>query len=238
MADAAASLTVSPSLVEYLQGFAPDKGKIHLLTNGFDSTLRNELLAGQVANSPDLRNTILYPGRLYPPKIVLTPLLEAIKEFNSRTGSRIRLHYCGPSNEYALSEVRATGTEDLCDVQGSLPRSTTLSMQARAMINCVICGVDIRAEGFRRGILTGKLFDCLSVERPILIIAPENSDVAKMFAGRAGVECVPAKMDRIVEAIGRLRNAKLNAADYEEYSWSKLSHMLDGLLMSILKKDA
>lgn len=145
-------------------------GKTEILPNGFDE----EDFQGVVSSVPE-RFTITYVGTLSPAYPV-QGFIDAVKDIRIN-GKQVVLQFVGTVSE----EVRAlfpAGDE------GDGPRFISYCEHPEAirhMMNSSLLLLIIPDHRSNRSILTGKIFEYLATEKPILFLGPEEGDAARLL---------------------------------------------------------
>ena len=152
------------------------RGKVHLLTNGYDLTDRegidNNLLSKE-------KLVMTFTGSMYGGLQDLKPLFKAVREnIDSRDIQKdmIEFHFAGT---YSAVEVFKTQLgqyqlDELMINHGKLGRYETLRLQNGSD---VLLAPSYDYENNNGGILTGKFFEYMSANRPIIVIV--TGDIRK-----------------------------------------------------------
>ncbi len=199
-------------------------GKTHVLPNGFDE----EDFEGIMPTLPDIF-TITYVGTLSP-SYPVGGFLRAIREL--RTGGQpVTLRFVGTVSApvRALFPAGETGTEFIpyCDHPVAI----------RHMMESSMLLLIIPDHASNRSILTGKIFEYLATEKPILLLGPKDGDAALLLE-KCGYKGIFAYDDTV-----GIRNFILQVADgkpvkrsghHLEYSRRALSSKLGKMLGDIL----
>ena len=145
-------------------------GKTEILPNGFDE----EDFQGIVSSVPE-RFTITYVGTLSPAYPV-RGFIDAVKDMRIN-GKQVALQFVGTVPE----EIRAlfpAGDE------GDGPRFISYCEHPEAiryMMSSSLLLLIIPDPSSNRSILTGKIFEYLATEKPILFLGPEDGDAARLL---------------------------------------------------------
>jgi glycosyltransferase involved in cell wall biosynthesis len=232
--DAAASLTVSPSLAQ-VQGrtfsaFPPPL----VVSNGYDP----EGLQGiQPTSVPGF--AVVYTGNFYTGQREIDPVVQAVKQAAERMpkgAPRIRLHYYGTGDAHVRDAARRHGAGDLVECHGRVSRAEALSAVRGAGMVVVITSMKERTTGVENGIVTGKLFEPLGMGVPILLVAPKGSDAAAIVeesgAGRSFCATEIGEMAQwLASCAGRTSGYRYEPPP--AYSWPVLAQRLDEYLLPI-----
>jgi glycosyltransferase involved in cell wall biosynthesis len=154
--------------------------KLHVISNGYDP---EELAAVEPYDFGHF--AIVYAGNFYPPKRVISPVIAALgrlKQVLNGKGPEWFFHYYGGQEDHVRAEARQFGVIDRVVLHGRVPRSSVLSATRGAGMALVITSVAEENALEDRGIVPGKLFEILGLGTPMLLIAPQGSDVDTITA--------------------------------------------------------
>jgi glycosyltransferase involved in cell wall biosynthesis len=200
---AAAASTVSEGLLGYLRTVA--RCPVWVCYNGFLGAIGR---AGNDRAFDDGRLHIVYTGNFYPEKrdpegffAALAGVLAADPEFRAR----LQVDLYGPDEQWVRDRFAAHGLEDVVVVHGPVPYAESLAAQRSANALLFVDWMDPRAEG----VLTGKLFEYLAAERPVLCVGNRrDTEAARLILDcRAGI--VAATPDEVVAALTGLARGEL-----------------------------
>ena len=229
----AATIGVSPSLARSLQEeFALPKAT-HVITNGFDP----EELA-RVPKRDFGHFAIVYTGSFYPPKRGVEPLMAALQRLDSVVppDDRWAFHYYGNQGDYVRRVADAFRVGHRTLVHGSVPRAEALSAICGASIAVVISSVYERASLEEKGIVTGKVFEEIGLGAPLLVIAPEGSDLDGILAAtELGKRFAGTEIDAIAVFLReRMNGREMRPRNTEVFSWARIGDQLDSVLRDSL----
>ncbi len=233
LAGSAASIGVSPSLCRSLQEQFGLPNPVYVITNGFDP----EELAGVPRHSFG-HFAIVYAGLFYPPKRGIEPLMAALKCVDRLGGNEIpwAFHYYGHQVDYVRGAARDSEVEHRVVVHGSVPRPDALSAVKGANIAVVISSVYEQSSLQDKGIVTGKVFDAIGLGTPLLVIAPEGSDLEGVLAATGlGGRFSGTEMERMAAFLRDSMNGGApRASTAEIFGWPGIVEQLDGVLRKVL----
>ena len=149
--------------------------KLHVLSNGYDP----EELA-DIAPYDFGHFAIVYAGNFYPPKRVISPIMAALERLLKTTDGNNRewfFHYYGRHEDHVLEEARKFGVTEKVISHGWVPQSEALAAVRGAGLTIVISSVDDQATVADKGIMTGKVYEALGLNVPVLVVAPQGSDL-------------------------------------------------------------
>ena len=165
-------ITVGQTLASILAGKAENiERKIHVLPNGFDE----EDFEGIVPTLPE-EFTITYVGTLSPAYPV-KGLIEAINEVRSG-GRQVKMKFVGTVPEPVQELFQADG-------DGKGPEFIQYCEHPAAikhMMDSSLLLLIIPDHPSNRSILTGKIFEYMATEKPILFLGPDDGDAARLLA--------------------------------------------------------
>ncbi len=113
--------------------------------------------------------SITYTGQLYQGRRDPTPLFQVLHELiNKRAISPrdVRIRFYGPTEPWILPTAQQYGLEEIVELNGVIPRSEALQRQRESHTLLLLGWADHRETGQH----TGKLFEYLGAQRPILAV--------------------------------------------------------------------
>ncbi len=164
-------LTVSNNLKE---SFSKSSKRVEVITNGFD----DEVLDAKSV-SLDKKFTISYIGLLpkqsNPKHLFL--VLNQLCEENNQFKNDLQLNFVGDISDEVKEEIKHNNLEENTNFVGYVSHNKAIEYQKKAQILLLLIPNIKRS----KGILTGKLFEYLTAERPILAIGPKDGDLANVL---------------------------------------------------------
>lgn len=160
------------------------QNKICVLPNGFDpDDFQIEKLTS--GNTQKMLR-FFYAGTLYFGKRDLSVLFKALSEL-SKAGeidlANVRVEYAGNEWPVMLSFAQQYGLEEICVNYGYITRSRVMELMRE--IDCsIVCTYNTNQD---QGVVTGKIFELLLVEKPILAVIVGNLPDSEL--GRIVREC-------------------------------------------------
>lgn len=173
--------TVSKPLANRLRTTAEDK--VHVVYNGFDPDDYASLPAESIFPA-DAVFRIVYTGTIYPGKQDPTPLFRAIGQLHASrklSPEQLQVIFAGFNTDMSAL-ARQEGVEQYVQYAGFVPRQDALRMQRDAD---ALLFLEFEAPGVE-GVLTGKLFEYLFAEPPILAIGISQDSAAGRIIEKAG----------------------------------------------------
>lgn len=232
MRECAAVTVVSSSWAELIGSSFGVSEKIHVVSNGFDPAM----FVGVRPAAFD-HIAIVYAGTLYPPKRILDPVLKAFGILIKRHPTlRTKFHYYGDHAESVGGAAVQLGIKEHVVIHGCVSRAEALSAQKGASVVVVIASVGEEQSLSDKGIVTGKIFDCFALGRPIMAIAPEGSDLRDVVETAGGGRCftgsdIHGMADYMTQVAGGSIPPFRNPA---AYIWSNIAKKMDSCLRSCI----
>jgi glycosyltransferase involved in cell wall biosynthesis len=154
------------------------------ITNGFDPA------DGDVPVLPprDDRFTIVYTGSFgerQTPKYFLQALAELLRA-HAALRSRMRVCFVGPVYQRQVGLIRECGLSDVVELPGMVSHRQAIGYQLAADVLLLIVGKGPGSEV----VLTGKIFEYLGAQRPILALVPRDGPAARLIHDTATGHCV------------------------------------------------
>lgn len=147
--------------------------KYRIIANGFDHT---DFPEQQNSESPGDTFTIKYVGSMTEPAIP-HQFFKALTSLNDRQRSQLDIQFFGSYNEKVQKVIEQNGLNELVSFKGYVPHlEAKAEMQSADLLLLVI--PDTKDNEL---ILTGKLFDYMAAQTPILFIGPPHGDAAAII---------------------------------------------------------
>lgn len=184
-------VTISDELAEQQKSYL---GKdVWVIPNGFDQ----ENLPVPMAAAPKPMVRIVYTGMIYPGFRDPTPLLVALKELvdEGRAGvDSLRVEFYGPAESWLGDLVASFNLGPLVQICGRVSRDESLARQASADVLLLLESGAPEAAG----VLTGKLFEYLAANRPILSLGSRTGFAISRVIEECGAgACVEDDVARV-----------------------------------------
>lgn len=150
------------------------RNKVHLITNGYD---KNDRMGIYFNNEKHSRLRLSYTGGIYGGLRDFSPLFGNVRKLidqNEIPSDKIEFCYAGKESAYEIFKGQAQkfNLGDHCIYCGKVTRKESLRLQMESDILLVVSW-DCQAN--TEGMITGKVFEYMSAERPIIAII--NGDV-------------------------------------------------------------
>lgn len=168
--------TVSESLALSLRTRFKNK-KVVSIPNGFDPD-EIAALSPELIFPLDGNVRIVYTGSIYGLNQDPTPLFRAIRELRDNEStrqliSRLKVLFAGPPSDALLDGISHFNLQDIIEWRGFLSREDSLRMQRDADILLFLSW-----RKSEKGLITGKLYEYLGSQTPILSVGGHPSDDA------------------------------------------------------------
>lgn len=229
-----ALLVIGPTMKKEFEVISP-KSKIHVVPNGFDPS--DQLTLDQVPL--DEKFTIAHIGSFSPSRNV--PLLwEALSEVcneNPEFKDQLLIKLVGKVDHLVLSSIQQAGLQNHIEKIPYLQHNEVTAVQRSSQVLLLIANNTKNA----KGILTGKVFEYLAADRPILTIGPQDGDLAKLLEEVNGNPAIDylnkAEMKTAVRKFFQLYQQKALQADHRNisnFSREELSSQLSTILTELI----
>lgn len=189
MREADTLIVNAPRAREVLQRAYPEHAdKIAVVTNGFDP---EDFAVLEPHAGPHDALRIVHTGELYASRDP-RPVLDAVQELAADATRPVQLRIVGRAGDLPFdlpTEVRKRGLEANVVVTGQVPHAESLR-ELRAADILLILDTPGRTAG-----VPAKLYEYLGAGRPILALAEQNSDVARILAESGAAHCVADPRD-------------------------------------------
>jgi len=201
------------------------RNKVHVVTNGFNPDEYLDIEPLSLAG-----RAIVYTGTVSKPKKILDPLFKALRRLGQDPETQTwgaRFYYFGPNCDLVKEAAEKYEVAHLVEMRGNRPRREALAALKAAYLTVVITSVLDENNLSMKGVVTGKVFESLALGRPILLIAPDPSDAAKII-GSHGVRCSGTDSNGILKTLQTY--LAMRHPDYEppsEGSWPKVIQHMD-----------
>jgi hypothetical protein len=172
LANADAITTVSHPLAEKLQHL--HHKMVYVVPNGFDPELLNH------TSSLFSKFSINYTGRMYRGKMDPEPLFRVIRKLineNSIDPSDVEIHFWGCAETWIQRLVDEYNLNNVISLHDAIPRAKALWIQRSSQILLLFIWNDPK----EKGIITGKIYEYLAAQRPILAIGPFGGTIPKLL---------------------------------------------------------
>ncbi len=164
-------LTVSKTIAEELK---VKSKKVEIISNGYD----DEVLS--ISNQLDKKFSISHIGllpRQSNPKL-LWEVLQEISTENKQFKNDLEISLTGNISEETILEISKNGLKNNLKLNGYVSHKKAIELQKQAQVLLLL----IPKTENSKGILTGKIFEYITSNRPILAIGDEKGDLAEILS--------------------------------------------------------
>lgn len=172
-----AVVSVTPHIVEQLRARAPEGLRaedFHYIPNGFDPA---HFEAEQPRDAEKF--TIVHTGGLYHLRPI-TPLLEVLDAwFQARPEriSSVKIQLAGSTTEEVRKEIAESPWSENIEVLGFVQHPRVRQLISRSHVNLLM----IEQVKTAAWLFTGKVFEYIGAQRPILMLGPDPSPLAELL---------------------------------------------------------
>jgi len=181
LAQCAAATIVSPSWALEMDRSFSLGTKLHVVSNGYDPEDLIDVTPYRFDHF-----AIVYTGTFYPPKRVVTPVMAALKRVtemkDGEAAANWYFHYYGPHEKHFMEVAKSFALTDRVVSHGVVSRAEALSAVCGAGVAVVITSVSEDGGLPDKGIVTGKIFETLGLNTPVLLVAPSASDAERVVS--------------------------------------------------------
>lgn len=209
--------------------------QVDLVHNGYDD---EDIIKTDKAVDPDF--SLVHIGSLNAarnPKTLWLALSEMVK-VNTELAATLKIRFVGNVEPVVLQSLDELGLTKYVDRIGYMPHADAIAFQQTSTILLLLVNNTPNANG----ILTGKFYEYMASERPILVIGPDRSDVATFLdetkAGLiAGFDDLEGTKRVVHQLFEKYKSGKLNSEsqNYQQYSRKNQCAVMAGLLDEIVK---
>ena len=175
---------------------------VALITNGFDPDDVDGVGAGTDSLLDVGRFSIVHTGSMGFTGGTTRPLVEALRLLRDETpdvASRLEVVFAGLLSTDEAALLESSDLAGIVRCVGSLERASVLQLQRSADVLLVV------TEGARRrSVATGKLFEYLTTNRPILVLGPETEAARIVLETKRGLATAADDPRSIAETLGQL----------------------------------
>lgn len=206
------------------------------ITNGYDTADKPNIPGGA-----DTKFTLAHFGTVNKARNpeVLWKVLSTLTKENKAFADDLEIKFIGRIDQAVRDSIEKYELTSYLNKIDFLPHHEVLTMQRQSQVLLLLINNTHNAGG----ILTGKFFEYLASERPIIGIGPEEGDVASILnsteAGTmVGFEDAEKLRDTLLEYYGLYKHGKLaiSSSNIAPYSRYELTRKLSGILNEIAKK--
>ena len=211
----------------------------YVITNGFDDSDRS----GTQNQSLDKDFTITYIGTMNDSRnpVVLWEALKRLKEQNAEIVDFVKVNLVGKIEESVFKSIDDASISSMINHIGYVSHSDAIQYQNASQVLLLV----INNTWNNKSILTGKIFEYLAAQRPIICIGPKESDSADIINdSKAGFVLSYNMVNEMVVLLNSLfekyKQGNLGSIqnNIEEYSRRSLTKKLTTILNKISEAQA
>lgn len=203
-----------------------------VISNGYDGSVNKD------QKNLDAKFSISHIGMMNAdrnPKMLWTVLSNIIKE-NSEFSKDLQVNLIGKVAPEILQEIINLGLKNHVNLIDYLPHDKVLQLQSTSQTLLLV----VNNVPSAKGIVTGKIFEYLQANRPILGIAPKNGDLAEIInETKSGVIVGFNEKDELKKVILNLyqqykdKDLNINSKNIEYYHRRNLTKKLAKVIESL-----
>ncbi|HNB31076.1 MAG TPA: glycosyltransferase [Saprospiraceae bacterium] len=231
-------LAAADRIVTVSQGCSRDfaalsSKNVEVITNGFDESSNHDLVSAR----HDL--VIGYGGTLSNDRNpeLLWQVIGELCNAGVKEGKHLRIQFTGAIDPAVYDSIRDAGLEHHLIVCEALPHDEYLRKIRSSDILLLIGAKD------QPGVLTGKLFEYLSFQIPIISISPRGSDIEEILkqtgcgvnADYNSKEEIASALRRVIAMTGASGQFSPNKNEIDQYSRRNLTARLASVLDSMIQ---
>jgi len=203
--------TTTPLGAVLEQKFGP---KLKVIWNGFEGAACGLPQRSLEAGAPILK--IVYTGTIYPGKrdpFLLMKSIFALKTSGEISPKNLKVQFFGRNLEYAKTQARSVGVEELIEFGGLVSLERSLQIQEEADALLFLDWLDPS----QTGIATGKIFEYIRWGKPILFLTHGGDNVAREICSRSGLMLAASTVDECVSGLRSLMSGAFRVRPDWEY---------------------
>lgn len=229
-------LTVSKSIKDLFLTKSPKiiSDKIYVIPNGFDPEdfpSKNEVSGEEFI--------ITYTGTLaesYNPSVFFNALKKITEKF---TGIKFKLRFIGDPAAVLIEEIKKLSMKHILELIPSVSHDKSVQFLLQSTVLLLVIP-EIKND---KGILTGKLFEYLAAQKPIICIGPPDGDAAEIINecnagrtfGRDSENQIYEYLENLVNYWKNNKDLSIENENYKKYSRLSQAKELAGIIHNFKK---
>ena len=214
-----------------------NKGAAHTLciTNGYDDEFNSD-------TTVDQGFTLVHVGSI-PPARNHEILWRAIQKLNQTYPSfakHFKLKLIGKTDISVRKSIQQFGIESLCDLVEYMPHAEAIAQQQSAQMLLLL----VNNSGNAKSILTGKFFEYLAAQRPIVAIGPTDGEMNRILQDSQAGACADFEdEERLVEILSKQYEQysmqhplTIQSSNIEKYSRKALTQKMADVFLKAIKE--
>lgn len=228
-----AVISVSPTLAYELSQLSPEqKTKFFTITNGFDEEDYYELNKLQNQSTSKENSIVITYAGLIPSNRNPEVLWKAIQQLSNENllPQNFTVHLIGKVDISVWENIQKYNVERYIKKTEYLPHSEVLKLEAQADALLLI----INNAPNSKGILTGKLFEYLALQKPIIAIGPTDGDAAQIIkTTNAGVVIDYNDIESMKNTLLQIIHHKISSPQIKDVMLFSRNHLTEQLIQVI-----
>lgn len=228
-----AVISVSPTLTYELSQLSPElKTKFFTITNGFDEEDYYELNNLQHPSTPKDNSIVITYAGLIPSNRNPEVLWKAIQQLSNENllPQNFTVHLIGKVDISVWENIQKYNVERYIKKTEYLPHSEVLKLETQADALLLI----INNAPNSKGILTGKLFEYLALQKPIIAIGPTDGDAAQIIkTTNAGVVIDYNDIESMKNTLLQIIHHKISSPQIKDVMLFSRNHLTEQLIQVI-----
>lgn len=228
-----AVISVSPTLAYELSQLSPElKTKFFTITNGFDEEDYYELNNLQHPSTPKDNSIVITYAGLIPSNRNPEVLWKAIQQLSNENllPQNFTVHLIGKVDISVWENIQKYNVERYIKKTEYLPHSEVLKLETQADALLLI----INNAPNSKGILTGKLFEYLALQKPIIAIGPTDGDAAQIIkTTNAGVVIDYNDIESMKNTLLQIIHHKISSPQIKDVMLFSRNHLTEQLIQVI-----
>lgn len=228
-----AVISVSPTLAYELSQLSPEqKTKFFTITNGFDEEDYYELNKLQNQSTSKENSIVITYAGLIPSNRNPEVLWKAIQQLSNENllPQNFTVHLIGKVDISVWENIQKYNVERYIKKTEYLPHSEVLKLETQADALLLI----INNAPNSKGILTGKLFEYLALQKPIIAIGPTDGDAAQIIkTTNAGVVIDYNDIESMKNTLLQIIHHKISSPQIKDVMLFSRNHLTEQLIQVI-----
>ncbi len=229
-------ITAQGSVAEKFQGLTSKP--VYLITNGYDE---DDINSSPVIALDETKFNIVFIGIFYAIRnsTAFWQALDELAHENEGFKKRLKLIFAGKVHAEVMDDLKRNHLLAFCEFAGYVNHATAIGYEkgADALLLTTPSLPEFKYE------IPGKLFEYLAVQKPIIAVAPQQNDSARIIhETKSGYIIDPTDKSGAKKIISKIfedyrnGNLRVQTSAYEQYERKKLTSKLAALLDKVLPK--
>ncbi len=207
----------------------------HVIYNGFDTSSEQEHSV-----SLDKEFSLTHIGLMNNDRnhLILWQVIAELSEENRGFKNDFKLKLIGKVAPEVRRSIKEFGLEDLVEIIDYVPHSQVLEYQERSQVLLL----SVNNVPSAKGILTGKIFEYLNANRPIVALAPTDGDLAAVLSDCNAGACIGFKdkialKERLLDLYQKYKKGTLSCStkNIKQFHRKSLTETLSKLICTLVQ---